>query len=152
MKRVAVLGLMAVLVVWGALGQMARPTEVYHAALSGQGVRGTVVVLALPEGLEVFVYLEGLKPGSGAYANHIHFNRAGNANCREQRGPDPRPDLPGGRRQRSGRGLHAPAGGPVAQGLHLRERPRQHPCPGGREHRLRRPERGEGALLRRRDA
>uniref|UniRef100_A0A7C2C3P6 CHRD domain-containing protein n=1 Tax=Thermus islandicus TaxID=540988 RepID=A0A7C2C3P6_9DEIN len=86
MKRVAVLGLMAVLVVWGALGQMARPTEVYHAALSGQGLRGTAVVLVLPAGLEVFVYLEGLKPGSGAYANHIHFNRAGNANCREQNG------------------------------------------------------------------
>ncbi|BCZ93998.1 hypothetical protein TthAK1_06150 [Thermus thermophilus] len=86
MKRVAAMGLMAVLAMWGALGQMVLPKEVYYAALSGQGLRGTAVVLVLPEGLEVFVYLEGLKPGSGAYANHIHFNRAGNANCREQNG------------------------------------------------------------------
>lgn len=87
MKRFVVLGLMAVLVVWVAQGQMAKPLEVYHAALSGQEFRGTAVVLVLPGGgLEVFVYLEGLRPDSGAYANHIHFNRAGNANCKEQNG------------------------------------------------------------------
>jgi Cu-Zn family superoxide dismutase len=86
-KRFAVLGLMVALAVWMARGQMAQPLEVFYAALSGQGVRGTAVVLALPEGgLEVFVYLEGLKPSSGAYANHIHYNRAGKATCKEQNG------------------------------------------------------------------
>jgi Cu-Zn family superoxide dismutase len=86
-KRFAVLGLMVALAVWMARGQMAQPLEVFHAALSGQGVRGTAVVLALPEGgLEVFVYLEGLKPSSGAYANKIQYNRAGKATCKEHNG------------------------------------------------------------------
>ena len=61
--------------------------EVRYAALSGQGLKGTAAILAWPgRGVEVFVYLEGLKPGSGSYANHIHYNEAGNANCKAQNG------------------------------------------------------------------
>lgn len=61
--------------------------EVRYAALSGQGLKGTAAILAWPgRGIEVFVYLEGLRPGSGTYANHIHYNDAGNANCRAQNG------------------------------------------------------------------
>ncbi|WP_460170606.1 hypothetical protein [Thermus sp. FJN-A] len=69
------------------LGQQPGAPEVYLSEMAGQGLKGRAVVLAWPQGgLEVFLFLEGLRPNSGAYANHIHFNRAGNANCREQNG------------------------------------------------------------------
>ena len=70
-----------------ALGQGGKKPEVYLAELAGQGLKGRAVVLVGSQGgLEVFVYLKGLRPGSGAYANHIHFNRGGNATCKEQNG------------------------------------------------------------------
>jgi Cu-Zn family superoxide dismutase len=84
--RVLWLGLMLL----GLLGlgqQMARP-EVRYAFISGQGgIEGTAVILTLPSGEhKVFVQVEGLKPNSGSYANHIHYNAAGNANCQAQNG------------------------------------------------------------------
>jgi Cu-Zn family superoxide dismutase len=66
---------------------MSKP-EVHYAMLAGPGgLKGTAVVLTLPTGEhEVFVRLEGLKPGSGNYANHIHYNDKGDANCAAQNG------------------------------------------------------------------
>ncbi len=81
------LGLLALGILVLALGQGGRKPEVYLADLAGQGLKGRAVVLVEPQGgLEVFVFLEGLRPGSGTYANHIHFNRGGNATCKEQNG------------------------------------------------------------------
>lgn len=69
------------------LAQQQGTPEVYLAEVAGQGLKGRAVVLAWPQGgLEASLFLEGLRPNSGAYANHIHFNRAGTANCREQNG------------------------------------------------------------------
>ena len=50
-------------------------------------VKGSVVVMTLPSGdVDVYFRMAGLKPNSGAYANHIHFNDAGDANCAAQNG------------------------------------------------------------------
>lgn len=87
MKRImvilAALGMVGIF----ALAQMSKP-EVRYAMLMGQGgIKGTAVILTLPSGEhEVFVRLEGLKPGSGNYANHIHYNDKGDANCQAQNG------------------------------------------------------------------
>ncbi|MBI5813106.1 CHRD domain-containing protein [Allomeiothermus silvanus] len=87
MKRImvilAALGMVGIF----ALAQMSKP-EVRYAMLMGQGgIKGTAVILTLPSGEhEVFVRLEGLKPGSGSYANHIHYNDKGDANCQAQNG------------------------------------------------------------------
>jgi superoxide dismutase, Cu-Zn family len=50
-------------------------------------VKGSVVIMTLPSGdVDVYFRMAGLKPNSGAYANHIHFNDAGDANCAAQNG------------------------------------------------------------------
>jgi Cu-Zn family superoxide dismutase len=57
------------------------------AAMENSGVKGSAVLITLPNNdLEVWLRLEGLKPGSGSYANHIHFNDGGDANCKAQNG------------------------------------------------------------------
>jgi Cu-Zn family superoxide dismutase len=57
------------------------------AAMGNSGVKGSAVLITLPNGdLEVWLRLEGLRPNSGMYANHIHFNDAGDANCSAQNG------------------------------------------------------------------
>ncbi|MER3480768.1 MAG: hypothetical protein C4327_09890 [Meiothermus sp.] len=87
MKRImlilAALGMVGIF----ALAQMGKP-EVRYAMLMGQGgLKGTAVILTLPTGEhEVFLRLEGLKPGSGNYVNHIHYNDKGDANCTAQNG------------------------------------------------------------------
>ncbi|RIH88962.1 hypothetical protein [Calidithermus roseus] len=82
---VALLGVAAV----AALAQMqSKGPEIRYAELSGTaGLKGTAVILTSPGGEhEVFLRLEGLRPGSGVYANHIHYNAAGNASCQAQNG------------------------------------------------------------------
>lgn len=71
-----------------ALAQMMAKPEVRYAMLSGEGgISGTAVILTMPSGEhEVFLRVQGLKPGSSMYANHIHYNDAGDANCKAQNG------------------------------------------------------------------
>ncbi len=62
--------------------------EVRFAPIRGsQGIKGSAAVFTLPSGEhEIFVRLEGFEANSGVYANHIHHNAAGNANCNAQNG------------------------------------------------------------------
>ena len=85
-KYLGILVALGILGVFG-LAQMSKP-DVRYAMLTGQGgLKGTAVILTLPTGEhEVFVRLEGLKSGSGVYANHIHYNDKGDANCAAQNG------------------------------------------------------------------
>ncbi|WP_276955633.1 CHRD domain-containing protein [Allomeiothermus silvanus] len=80
----------AVLAVVGvlALAQQAAKPQVRYATITGAGgIEGTAVIMTLPSGEhKVFVQVEGLKPGSGSYANHIHYNNKGDANCQAQNG------------------------------------------------------------------
>ncbi|PZA06600.1 MULTISPECIES: hypothetical protein [unclassified Meiothermus] len=87
MKRIMAILAIAGMVGIFALAQMGKP-EVRYAMLTGEGgLKGTAVILTLPSGEhEVFVRLEGLKPSSGSYANHIHYNDKGDANCQAQNG------------------------------------------------------------------
>jgi superoxide dismutase, Cu-Zn family len=69
--------------------QMMHSAEVRYTYLSGmngmEGVTGTATIVTWDTGEhEVFLRVEGLK--SGAYANHIHFNAAGDATCAAQSG------------------------------------------------------------------
>jgi Cu-Zn family superoxide dismutase len=69
--------------------QMMHSAQVRYAMLQGamgmEGVTGTATIVTWDSGEhEVFVRVEGLK--SGAYANHIHFNAAGDATCEAQNG------------------------------------------------------------------
>jgi superoxide dismutase, Cu-Zn family len=69
--------------------QMMHSAEVRYTMLQGamgmEGVMGTATIVTWDSGEhEVFVRVEGLK--SGVYANHIHFNAAGDANCAAQSG------------------------------------------------------------------
>jgi superoxide dismutase, Cu-Zn family len=89
-----ILGLLAALVVaMFALtsAQMMHSAEVRYTMLQGamgmEGVMGTATIVTWDSGEhEVFLRVEGLKPSSGVYANHIHFNAAGDANCAAQNG------------------------------------------------------------------
>lgn len=86
---VAGLGLlaMAALVAFAAHDTKADVRYTDLAAMENSGVKGSAVLVTLPNNdLEVWMRLEGLKPGSGTYANHIHFNDAGDANCKAQNG------------------------------------------------------------------
>jgi superoxide dismutase, Cu-Zn family len=50
-------------------------------------VKGSAVIMTLPNGdHDIYFRMSGLTPNSGHYANHIHFNDAGNANCEAQNG------------------------------------------------------------------
>jgi Cu-Zn family superoxide dismutase len=71
-----------------AMAQMMGAPEVRYATLSGEGgIKGTAVIATWPSGEHtVFLQVEGLKPNSGVYANHIHYNAAGDANCKAQNG------------------------------------------------------------------
>lgn len=90
MKKV--FGLLAALVVAMLLltsAQMMQSAEVRYTMLQGamdmEGVTGTATVVTWDSGEhEVFLRVEGLT--SGVYANHIHFNEAGDANCAAQNG------------------------------------------------------------------
>ncbi|WP_027894045.1 hypothetical protein [Calidithermus chliarophilus] len=88
-QKWAFLAVAAVLAV-GALAAHDTKADVRYtdlAAMGDSGVKGSAVLITLPNGdLEVWLRLEGLKPGSGMYANHIHFNDAGDANCKAQNG------------------------------------------------------------------
>jgi superoxide dismutase, Cu-Zn family len=87
-----VLGLLAALVVAMVMltsAQMMHSAEVRYTMLQGamgmEGVMGTATVVTWDSGEhEVFLRVEGLT--SGVYANHIHFNVAGDANCAAQNG------------------------------------------------------------------
>jgi Cu-Zn family superoxide dismutase len=86
MKRfIVVLIVMAGLI---ASAQMGMKATVRYAHLSGMdGLSGTAAIITWESGEhEVFLRVEGLKPNSGVYANHIHFNAAGAANCAAQNG------------------------------------------------------------------
>lgn len=84
------LWILAVLAAFGvvALAQMMGKPEVRYTTLTGDGgIKGTAIITTWPSGEHtVFVQAEGLKPNSGAYANHIHYNAAGDANCKAQSG------------------------------------------------------------------
>ncbi len=82
----ALLVLMAVMV---SSAQMMHSAEVRYTMLQGamgmDGVMGTATIVTWDSGEhEVFLRVEGLK--AGEYANHIHFNAAGDANCAAQSG------------------------------------------------------------------
>ncbi len=69
--------------------QMMHSAEVRYTLLQGamgmEGVTGTATIVTWDTGEhEVFLRVEGLK--AGAYANHIHFNAAGDATCAAQNG------------------------------------------------------------------
>jgi superoxide dismutase, Cu-Zn family len=71
--------------------QMMHTAEVRYTMLQGamgmEGVMGSATIVTWDSGEhEVFLRVEGLKPSSGAYANHIHFNAAGDATCAAQSG------------------------------------------------------------------
>ncbi|GGJ37521.1 hypothetical protein [Deinococcus roseus] len=82
------------LILAATLGSMALASDmmgrmtVMTIPLMGMGMQmGSAVVVAWPSGEhEVFVHLEGLTPGSGMYANHIHFNATNDAMCSMQNG------------------------------------------------------------------
>lgn len=71
-----------------ASDMMMGKMSVMTVPLMGMGqMMGSAVVVAWPSGEhEVFVHIEGLTPGSGMYANHIHFNETNNAMCSMQNG------------------------------------------------------------------
>jgi superoxide dismutase, Cu-Zn family len=65
--------------------------DVRYADTVGKGenanIKGSVVIMTLPSGdHDVYFRLTGLKPNSGVYANHIHYNDAGTADCDAQNG------------------------------------------------------------------
>jgi superoxide dismutase, Cu-Zn family len=65
--------------------------DVRYADFVGKGdsanIKGSVVMITLPNGdHDVYLRVAGLAPNSGAYANHVHFNTAGTANCEAQNG------------------------------------------------------------------
>jgi superoxide dismutase, Cu-Zn family len=69
--------------------QMMHSAEVRYTMLSGSdgAITGTATIVTWDSGEhEVFLRVEGLNPSSGVYANHIHFNEAGDANCAAQNG------------------------------------------------------------------
>ena len=90
MKKIV--GFLASLVVAALMftsAQMMHSAETRYTMLQGamgmEGVMGTATIVTWDSGdHEIFVRVEGLK--SGAYANHIHFNAAGDANCAAQNG------------------------------------------------------------------
>lgn len=85
--RYAGLGALLVVAMLALAQQTAKPDVRYATITGAGGIEGTAVILTLPSGEhKVFVQVEGLKPGSGVYANHIHYNDAGNANCQAQNG------------------------------------------------------------------
>jgi superoxide dismutase, Cu-Zn family len=90
MKKVLVLLLSAFALAF-AQDMMMSHAEVRYAHLAGtgmyEGVAGTAVIVSWDSGEhEVFVRLHGLAATSGVYANHLHFNAAGDANCAAQNG------------------------------------------------------------------
>ncbi|MER3442816.1 MAG: hypothetical protein C4342_00625 [Armatimonadota bacterium] len=86
MKRKWPIGILAV-VGLAVLAQGGQKPQVRFASLGGEGLKGSAVLVTLPGGEHwAFVQLEGLKPGSGSYVNRIHFNDAGDANCKAQNG------------------------------------------------------------------
>jgi superoxide dismutase, Cu-Zn family len=89
MKKV--LGMVAALVVamlaLTSAQMMMHSADVRYTYLSGSdgAIIGTATIVTWDSGEhEVFLRVEGL--GSGVYANHIHFNAAGDANCAAQNG------------------------------------------------------------------
>lgn len=87
MKKIWILAVVAIFGVV-ALAQMMGGPDVRYATLMGSdGIKGTAIIATWPSGEHtVFVQVEGLKPNSGVYANHIHYNAAGDANCKAQNG------------------------------------------------------------------
>jgi superoxide dismutase, Cu-Zn family len=87
MKRmISLLIALAVTTLLLTSAQMMHSAEVRYTQLSGmEGVMGTATIVTWDTGEhEVFLRVEGLK--SGTYANHIHFNAAGDATCEAQNG------------------------------------------------------------------
>jgi superoxide dismutase, Cu-Zn family len=91
-KVLAVVGLASV-VALSAVVFAAHDTkaDVRYADTIGKGVnanvKGSVVIMTLPSGdHDVYFRISGLMPNSGNYANHMHFNDSGNANCEAQNG------------------------------------------------------------------
>ena len=89
MKKVGFLLLLALAAFMFSSAQMMHSAEVRYTMLQVvmgmEGAMGTATIVTWDSGEhEVFVRVEGLK--SGVYANHIHFNAAGDANCAAQNG------------------------------------------------------------------
>jgi superoxide dismutase, Cu-Zn family len=91
-KILAVVGLASV-VALSAVVFAAHDTkaDVRYTDTIGKGdnanVKGSVVIMTLPSGdHDIYFRMSGLSPNSGTYANHIHFNDSGNANCEAQNG------------------------------------------------------------------
>ncbi len=89
MKKVGFLLALVLAALVFSSAQMMHSAEVRYTMLQGamgmEGVKGTATIVTWDSGEhEVFLRVEGLK--SGQYANHIHFNAAGDANCAAQNG------------------------------------------------------------------
>lgn len=87
MKKVSFLvALVLAALAFTSAQMMQHSANVRYTMLQGaDGVMGTATIVTWDSGEhEVFVRVEGLT--SGEYANHIHFNAAGDANCAAQNG------------------------------------------------------------------
>jgi superoxide dismutase, Cu-Zn family len=86
MKKVVFLLTLVLAALMFSSAQMMHSAEVRYTMLQGaDGVMGTAAIVTWDSGEhEVFLRVEGLE--SGVYANHIHFNAAGDANCAAQNG------------------------------------------------------------------
>ncbi len=68
-------------------GNIGLTNSVSHAEIrSSEGIAGNTTVIQTPQGFSVVTRLSGMHPSSGIYANHIHHNAAGDANCNAQNG------------------------------------------------------------------
>ena len=68
-------------------GNISLANSVSHAKIgSSEGIAGNTTVIQTPQGFSVVTRLSGMHPNSGIYANHIHHNAAGDANCNAQNG------------------------------------------------------------------
>ena len=68
-------------------GNINIANNVNHAKIkSSGGISGNTTVIKTHQGFNVITRLHGMHPSSGIYANHIHHNAAGDANCNAQNG------------------------------------------------------------------
>lgn len=67
--------------------QTMKKAEVRYAEVAGTGGKGTFVFITMPNGEHnAFLRITGLKPSEKVYANHVHYNEKGDANCKAQNG------------------------------------------------------------------